>query len=255
VNSGDTVFRRIQSVARSTTAKSGTGAPTLEHLIRHTLESFLDRLTRTSHAGDFVLKGGVLLAAYGARRPTKDADANAISADVTAEHLAQVVRDVAAIDVDDGVVFDLDTTSVEEIRERTDYPALRVRVAVSIGPWKGAAAWDVSTGDPIVPPPRQVTIDRILGDPITLVGYAPETTIAEKGVTILERGITSTRWRDYVDIVQLGRQGIDSDELLQSARAVARYRGVTLGPNRTVPRRLRRSRTSEMGRMAPQGAP
>ena len=83
----------------------GPGAPTQEYLIRHTLESFLDRLTRTSDAGDFVLKGGVLLAAYGVRRPTKDTDANALNADVTAEHLAQVVHDIAAIDVDDGVVF------------------------------------------------------------------------------------------------------------------------------------------------------
>ena len=63
-----------------------------------------------------------------------------------------------------------------------------------------------------------------------LLGYAAETTIAEKGVTILERGITSTRWRDYVDIVQLCKQGFDADELLSSARAVARYRGVALGP-------------------------
>jgi hypothetical protein len=69
VSSGDAVFRRIQSVARSTAAKSGTSAPTQEYLIRHTLESFLDRLTRTSHAGGFVLKGGVLLAAYGAAAP------------------------------------------------------------------------------------------------------------------------------------------------------------------------------------------
>jgi Nucleotidyl transferase AbiEii toxin, Type IV TA system len=145
VSAGDAVFRRIQSVARSAAAKSGTGAPTQEYLIRHTL-------------------------------------------------------------------------------------GLRVRVAVSIGPWKGTAAWDVSTGDPIVPPPRQVTIDRILGEPITLLGYAPETTIAEKGVTILERGITSTRWRDYVDIVALARHGIDPDQLLRSARAVARHRGVTLEP-------------------------
>ncbi len=229
MSSGDTVFRRIQAVARST-ATSGTGAPTQEYLIRYTLESFLDRLTRTSHADHFVLKGGILLAAYGVRRPTKDADANAVHADVTAEHLAHVVRDIAAIDVDDGVVFDLDTISVQEIREHADYPGLRVRVAVSIGPWNGAAAWDVSTGDPIVPPPRQVTIDRILGDPITLLGYAPETIIAEKGATILERGITSTRWRDYVDIVQLARRGIDADELLRAARAVARHRGVTLQP-------------------------
>jgi hypothetical protein len=230
VSSGDAAFRRIQSVARSTAAKSGTSAPTQEYLIRHTLESFLDRLTRTSHAGDFVLKGGILLAAYGVRRPTKDTDSHAISTDVSAEHLAQVVRDIAALDVDDGVVFDLDTISVQEIREQADYPALRVRVAVSIGPWKGVVAWDVSTGDPIVPPPRRVTIDRILGDPITLLGYAPETTIAAKSVTILERGITSTRWRDYVDIVALARHGIDPDELLRSARAVAHHRGVTLEP-------------------------
>lgn len=230
MSANDTVFRRIQSIARSTAAKSGTSAPTQEYLIRHALESFLHRLTRTSHAGDFVLKGGILLAAYGVRRPTKDTDSNAVSTDVTAEHLAQVVRDIAALDVDDGVAFDHGTISVQEIREHAEYPALRVRVAASVGPWKGVAVWDVSAGDPIVPSPRHVTIDRILGEPITLLGYAPETVIAEKGVTILERGITSTRWRDYVDIVALARQGIDPNELLRSARAVARHRGVTLEP-------------------------
>lgn len=230
MSANDTVFRRIQSIARSTAAKSGTSAPTQEYLIRHALESFLHRLTRTSHAGDFVLKGGILLAAYGVRRPTKDTDSNAVSTDVTAEHLAQVVRDIAALDVDDGVAFDHGIISVQEIREHAEYPALRVRVAASVGPWKGVAVWDVSAGDPIVPSPRHVTIDRILGEPITLLGYAPETVIAEKGVTILERGITSTRWRDYVDIVALARQGIDPNELLRSARAVARHRGVTLEP-------------------------
>jgi Nucleotidyl transferase AbiEii toxin, Type IV TA system len=230
VSAGDEIFRRIQSVARAAAGHNRTGAPTQEYLIRHTLESFLDRLTRTPHADDFVLKGGVLLTAYGARRPTKDADSNAIRADVTADHLTNVVRDIAAIDVKDGLQFDLDTISVQEIREQADYPGLRVRVAVAIGPWKGTAAWDVSTGDPIVPPPRQVTIERILGDPITLLGYAPETTIAEKGVTILERGITSTRSRDYVDIVQLAANGIDANELLRSARAVAQHRGVILEP-------------------------
>lgn len=227
---GDQVFRRLQSAARSTAVRNAAPAPTQEYLIRHTLESFLDRLTRTAHAEDFVLKGGILLTAYGVRRPTKDADANAVAADVTAGHLAGVVRDLAAVEVEDGVVFDVATIIVQEIREQVDYPGLRVRVATGIGPWQGAAAWDVSTGDPIVPAPRRVRIDRVLGDPIELLGYAPETTIAEKGVTILERGITSTRWRDYIDIVQLARQGIDVDELLRSARAVARYRGIDLQP-------------------------
>lgn len=138
------------------------------------------------------------------------------------------VRDIAEVTVNDGMVFDLDTINIQEIREQADHPAMRVRVAVSIGPWTGTAVWDVSTGDPIVPAPRQVTIERLLGEPISLLGYAPETTIAEKGVTILERGITSTRWRDYLDIVQLARQGIDARALLRSARAVAQHRGVKL---------------------------
>ena len=230
MTTGGAAFREIQAAARSTAAKSGGNAPTQEYLIRHTLESFLDRLTRTTHHGQFVLKGGVLLGAYGARRPTRDADSNAISADVTAAHLVRVVRDIAAIDANDGVVFDTDTISTQEIREEADYPAFRVRVTAEIGPWAGTAVWDVSTGDPMVPPPRLVTLDRVLGNPISLLGYAPETTIAEKAVTILERGIASTRWRDYVDIVQLAGHGIDPNALLRSARAVARHRGVTLEP-------------------------
>lgn len=227
---GDEVFRRIQSAARSAGANTGKGTPTQEYLIRHALETFLGRLIRTGHAEDFVLKGGILLAAYGVRRPTKDVDANAVGTDVTTDHLIAVVHDIAAIEIDDGVVFDLDSISVQEIREQADYPGFRLQVGVWIGPWKGTVAWDVSTGDPIVPAPRRVRVDRVLGEPIVMLGYAPETTIAEKGVTILERGITSTRWRDYVDIVQLARQGINEDELLRSARAVARYRGVALEP-------------------------
>lgn len=230
MTTGDEIFRAVQAIARSTAAKTGVPAPTQELLTRHVLESFLDRLTRTVHADDFVLKGGVLLAAYGVRRPTKDVDANAIDADVTTAHLAEVVRDVTSVEVPDGVVFDPERITVQEIREQADYPGLRVRVAALVGPWHGVAVWDVSTGDPIVPAPRIVRIDRVLGDPIELLGYAPETTIAEKGVTILERGIASTRWRDYIDIVQLAHHGIDAEELLASARAVARYRGVTLEP-------------------------
>lgn len=141
MSAGDAVFRQVQAAARSMAARGGSNAPTQEYLIRHTLESFLDRLTRTSHRGDFVLKGGVLLAAYGARRPTRDADSNAVSADVTAEHLVQVVRDIAAIEADDGVVFDVDTISTQQIREDTDYPPFRVRITAAIGRWEGAAVW------------------------------------------------------------------------------------------------------------------
>jgi hypothetical protein len=99
-----------------------------------------------------------------------------------------------------------------------------VKVKAKIGPHTASVAWDISTGDPIIPPPRRVMVPRVLGEPIEILGYAPETTVAEKGVTILERGTTSTRWRDYIDIVRLASEhGIDNGVLLESARAVARY--------------------------------
>lgn len=227
---GKDVYRQLQAAARSAAAKQGIQVPTEDYLIRHALESFLDRLNRTPHARDFVLKGGILLGAYGVRRPTKDVDSNAVGAEVSPEHLAKVVREAASIKSDDGVEFDLDTLTVQEIRDGAEYPGIRLRVKVGIGSWRGTVAWDVSTGDPIVPAPREVTLDRILGEPISLIGYAAESTVAEKGVTILERGITSTRWRDYVDIVTLGGTGLDAEVLLNASRAVAAYRGVELKP-------------------------
>jgi hypothetical protein len=76
-----------------------------------------------------------------------------------------------------------------------------------------------------------VRLPRVIGDDIKVSGYRPETVIAEKGVTILERGITSTRWRDYIDIVQLpARYDIDHDDLRRAAEAVASYRNVDLKP-------------------------
>lgn len=99
----------------------------------------------------------------------------------------------------------------------------------------GELAWDVSSGDPIVPPPRLIELQRVLGDPIPIWSYAPETAIAEKVVTLLERGITSTRWRDYVDIVQLHRgQRTDPAALREALEAVAHYRNVELRAVETV---------------------
>jgi hypothetical protein len=226
---GDQVLWQLQRQAQAS-RKTDAPVATGELVTRHALESFLDRLQRTQHGQDFVLKGGILLAGYGIRRPTKDVDSQAISASVTAAHIEQVAMDVAAVKVEDGLELDLSSLDVRTIRGAADYPGLRMRVHGKVGTARVVVAWDISTGDPVVPLPTTVSIPRVLGEPIEMLGYAPETSIAEKGITILERGITSTRWRDYVDIVALGRQGINPDVLLDSARAVARYRQVTLRP-------------------------
>ncbi len=146
-------------------------------------------------------------------------------------HLAQVARDIASISVDDGVEFDTQSIDIQQIRDDADYPGLRLRMLARLHTGKGTIVWEISTGDPIVPTPRAVRLPRALGDDIEILGYAPETAVAEKGVTILERGITSTRWRDYVDIVQLSRSHpLDAAQLRSSAEAVAAHRGIDLHP-------------------------
>lgn len=163
-------------------------------------------------------------------RPHRIGDALTTDGREAFRRIQAEARNVASVDTEDGVKFDVESIAVQEIRDHAEYPGLRLRVKVAIGSWEGTVVWDVSTGDPIVPSPRRVRLTRILGDPIELLGYRSETTVAEKGVTILERGIASTRWRDYVDIVQLCRQGFEADALLHASRTVARYRRVTLEP-------------------------
>lgn len=226
---GEQAYRALARLARNDVRPDGRPAPFAEYLTRHFLESFLYRLTQSPHADDFVLKGGVLLAVYGARRPTKDVDSQAISATVSPAHLAQLARAITAINSDDGAQFNTATINVQQIRDDADYPGLRLRMQAALHTAHGTIVWDVSTGDPIVPAPRLVRVPRALGEDIQILGYAPETAVAEKGVTILERGITSTRWRDYVDIVQLSRNhSLDPTQLRAAAEAVAAHRHVTL---------------------------
>jgi hypothetical protein len=52
---------------------------------------------------------------------------------------------------------------------------------------------------------------------------------AEKIVTAVARGTTSTRWRDFADIYRLARHHpVDGDELCASIREVAQHRGTKL---------------------------
>jgi hypothetical protein len=65
----------------------------------------------------------------------------------------------------------------------------------------------VNVGDPIWPEPAEIQLPRLLdGDPIALRGYALELSIAEKVVTAIQRGVASTRWRDFGDLYLVSRR-------------------------------------------------
>lgn len=215
----------LQNLARR------SGRPTDELHQLYALEGFLDRLTRSTHADRFVLKGGVLLAAFDSRRPTRDIDLSASAIANDANEVRDVVVQVLAVEVDDGLSFDARSTSAEQIRDGDRYHGIRVHASGQLSSARLRFHVDVNVGDPITPAPSTVAIPRLLGGDLEVVGYPIEMVLAEKIVTAIERGTANTRWRDFVDIAALaGNREVDADRVRGSIRAVADHREATLAP-------------------------
>lgn len=204
-----------------------------ELLTLYTLEGFLARLAASKHRGNLVLKGGLLLAAYDARRPTRDADfaARQVTSDV--EEITRLVQEIAAITADDGLAFDLDSARREVIRDEDAYSGVRVHLDCRLASAKTYLNVDINVGDPISPAPEPIRIPRLLDEDktIDLVGYPLPMIHTEKIVTALQRGSVNTRWRDFADVYLLSRQhSIDGGNFETALRGVAQHRGVGLGP-------------------------
>jgi Nucleotidyl transferase AbiEii toxin, Type IV TA system len=201
----------------------------------YVLECFLDRLTATSMAERFVLKGGVLLAAFGERRPTRDIDFLVQNQDNDPDAVRSAIIQVAQVPLDDGVVFHHETTTVTRIRDEDAYPGARVTMGTQLFSARPQFHVDVNVGDPITPPPGNVVLPRLLGGELIVRGYPLAMVFAEKAVTAASRGTASTRWRDFADMYMLARRHpLDGTELSQSIRDVALHRGTELVPLRQV---------------------
>lgn len=210
------------------------GRTTAEYLRLYALEGFLLRLAHSPHRDRFVLKGGVLLAAYQLRRPTTDVDVAALQTSNDVEEVRRYITEVAAttlpLELEDGLSFDLTTVTAHAIRDEDEYSGVRVRLLAQLATAREPFHVDVNVGDPIWPEPAEITLPRLLDDaPIQLRGYPMEMVLAEKIVTALQRGAASTRWRDFGDVYLLsGRYQFRAEPLRQALEAVATYRHVTL---------------------------
>ncbi len=212
-----------------------TGRLTDELIQLYALECLLDRLTRSKYVGDFILKGGVLLAALDARRPTRDIDLAARALENSAAQALAVVREIAEISLDDGLVFHSDRAAAKVIREEDNYSGIRITLGGTLARAEVRLHVDINVGDPITPAPQEVRLPRLLGGELTIRGYPLEMVLAEKIVTALARGTANTRWRDFFDLyVLVRRHAVHAQPLRASLRQVAQYRGVTLVPLRPV---------------------
>jgi len=207
------------------------GRPVDELLQLYVLEAFLVRLIDSRFAERFVLKGGVLLAAFNERRPTRDIDLQAQAVENDMETIRAISCEIAAIAVDDGVIFDVGTVNAELIRDEEIYAGVRVTMQARLATARHQFHVDTNIGDPISPAPKNVRLPRLLGGEIRLRGYPIAMVHAEKIVTAITRGTVNTRWRDFADIYMLSRRhAIDGAELVRSIHRVAEHRHAQLVP-------------------------
>ncbi len=223
--SGGRAYLDLQKKARA------EARPTDEPLALYALEGFLGRLSGSGHLENLVLKGGVLLAAYDTRRPTNDIDFQAQALANDADTVLRLVREISAIERDDGLVYDLDEAIAEVIRDGDEYSGVRVVMTGHLARANIRFHVDVNVGDPVWPAPTSIEMPLLLGGSIELRGYPLEMVHAEKIVTAVQRGIANTRWRDFADIYLLSRRHeIDGTRQRRSMVTVAAHRGVTLEP-------------------------
>ena len=104
--------------ARLLNVAKAQGADFNQVLVRFALERILYRLSQSAYADHFLLKGALLFTLWYdmPHRTTRDADLLGFGPS-DLESIAQTFREIASVEVEDGITFDPASVSVEEIRK------------------------------------------------------------------------------------------------------------------------------------------
>lgn len=198
---------------------SGNDSQKSQTLIRNfIMERFLERISLSQYRDNFILKGGMLVAAVVGldTRATMDIDTTVKSLNLSKDNAIKIVKDIIAVDIPDGVQFKI--TKVTDIMEEHDYPGIRFMLEATLDKMRQAVKIDISTGDIVTPGAVEYSYNLMFEDrSISLWTYNLETLLAEKLETIMARGTANTRMRDFYDIYVISRQEIFDKDILKKA--------------------------------------
>lgn len=199
---------------------------------RFALERFLYRLSRSDHAGRFILKGAMLFAVWSdlPYRPTRDVDFLGMG-DSSGEGLAVAMREICAAPVEpDGLLFDGESIQVEEIREAQEYPGQRVKLKARLGDMRIPLQVDVGFGDAVTPGPVETQYPTLLDHPGPRIrAYPPETVVAEKLQAMVALGMVNSRMKDFYDLWVMAKTfSFQGTTLTQAIRATFQRRRTAL---------------------------
>lgn len=229
--------RRIANVAASNRERlrqraHETKRPFADLLQYFAMERFLFRLSQSAHAAKFILKGGLLLAAWQApTRPTRDIDLMGLLPN-DLKVVTEVFREVCQQPVEpDGLFFDAKSVRGEMIREDADYEGVRVNFDGTLDRAKIKMQIDVGFGDAIEPPPVHSDLPTQIGHPSPrLRTYPKEAVIAEKLEAMVKLDMVNSRMKDFFDIWLLSQRfDFEGRILARAIQATFTKRRTSLG--------------------------
>jgi hypothetical protein len=220
------VHQRLLNLSRE------TKRPFNELLQYFAIERFLFRFSQSKYADRYVLKGAQMLQAWNAplARPTMDIDMLGRKPSTIAA-LESVIRKVIAVDVEpDGVVFDPTTVKGKVIVKTAAYQGVRIRFRGMLGKIKLNVQLDFGFGDLVVPGPMAIELPDLIGlGAPRLLGYTPESAIAEKYQAMVALDIANTRIKDFYDVWLLSQTiEFDGAVLVEAIAATFKHRSTSL---------------------------
>ena len=195
------------------------------------MERFLERISLSEYKNNFILKGGMLVASLIGidTRATMDIDTTVSSLPLNEEDTLRIVKEIIDIPIEDGIHFEI--AKVTRIMTDFEYPGIRIVLEARLDRLKQRIKIDLSTDDVITPSAIRYNYRLMFEDRnIELMSYTPETLLAEKIQTILSRGITTTRLRDFYDVYEIvyeNKVAIDKAVLVEAFSATCIMRGTT----------------------------
>ena len=222
-----TTARQLKDLIRNMSKKKSADAQIL--MRNYMLDRFLERISLSEYKNQFILTGGMLVAAMVGldARDTMDLDATIKGANVSLTDVETIISNIIAIPIDDGVSFRI--KRISEIMEEADYPGVRVSMETKFDGVITPLKIDISTGDVITPKEIRYRFNLMLEDrTIEVWAYNLETVLAEKLETVISRNVTNTRMRDFYDIYILQKlhgEQLNKEILWNALVATARKRG------------------------------
>ena len=217
--------KQLKDLIRNLSKEVGIEAHVL--IRKYMMERFLERVSSSKYNGSFILKGGMLVAAFVGveARATMDIDTTIKGIPITIVDMERTITEISNIDLDDNVKFRI--KKVSEIMDEAEYSGIRFSMDAVLDGAVIPLKIDISTGDVITPREIAYSYKLMFEDrTIPIMTYPIETVLAEKLETVISRSITNTRMRDFYDIhILLKSQNINADILALALERTAKKRG------------------------------